>query len=60
MIRITYKHWKKPDKILVVEGELPQNLNRQTTNDRYIVKCTDGGWEDVLKSTIIKMEELPD
>ena len=58
MKRITYKHWKKPEVILVREGILPTNMNRNPDNDRWVIKCSDGTWEDILKSTVVKIEEM--
>jgi len=57
-VRITYKHWKKPEVTLVVEGTLPKNLNNPT-NDRWVVKLDNGEWEDVIKTTVVKLEDLP-
>ena len=58
MKRITYKHWKKPEVILVREGILPTKMNRNPNNDRWVMKCSDGTWEDILKSTVVKIEEM--
>lgn len=58
VVRITYKHWTK-DKQLVVEGSLPKELNNGTS-DRYVVRQSDGTFEDVLKHTVISMEKIRD
>jgi len=55
-VKVTYTHWKDESRILEVEGLLPINLNNQDINDRIVVQCDNGKWEDVLKSTIKKLE----
>lgn len=56
-VYIKYKHWKKPDVVLEVEGTLPRNLNNPT-NDRWVVQMDDGNWEDVIKTTVVEFVEL--
>lgn len=58
MIRVVYKHWKK-DKQLEVVGTMPPNLNN-SISDRFIVLTEDGRHEDVIKSTVIRIEEIKD
>ena len=53
-----YKHWKK-DKQLEVVGTMPKNLNN-SVSDRFIVITEDGRHEDVIKSTVIRIEEIDD
>ncbi len=43
---------------MVREGILPTNMNRNPDNDRWVMKCSDGTWEDILKSTVVKIEEM--
>lgn len=56
MVKVIYKHWKK-DKTLEVVGTMPSELNNGSS-DRLIVKTVDGNFEDVLKSTLIRIEEI--
>ena len=56
MVKITYKHWKK-DKVLEITGTLPQTLNSESS-DRYVVQTTNGLYEDVIKSTVITIEDV--
>ena len=55
MLKVTYKHWQTGTKLEVV-GTLPKELNNQA-NDRVIVKRLDGTFEDVIKTTIVRVEE---
>jgi len=55
MVKIVYKHWKK-EKTLEVVGTMPPELNNGSS-DRLVVKTIDGKFEDVLKSTIIRVED---
>jgi len=56
MLKITYKHWKK-DKTLEIIGTLPQALNNGSS-ERLVVKLPNGLYEDVIKNTIITIEEV--
>ena len=56
MVKITYKHWSK-DKVLEVTGTMPTRLNNNH-NDRLVVQKPDGDYEDVLKNTVIKIEDV--
>jgi len=55
MLKVTYKHWKTGVELKVV-GTMPKELNNQVS-DRIIVKKLDGTFEDVIKTTIIRVEE---
>ena len=56
MVKITYKHWSK-DKVLEVTGTMPTRLNNNH-NDRLVVQKPNGDYEDVLKNTVIKIEDV--
>ena len=56
MVKITYKHWSK-DKVLEVTGTMPTRLNNNH-NDRLVVQKPDGDYEDVLKNTVITIEDV--
>ncbi len=56
MIKVIYKHWTK-DKRLEVEGTMPVEYNN-SASDRLVVKKPDGTFEDVLKDTVIRVEEV--
>lgn len=54
-IKVTYKHWKKPDVIYTVEGlEVPNNPQ----SERMVVEKDDGTYEDIIKSTIIEKKNI--
>jgi len=55
MVKVVYKHWKK-EKTLEVVGTMPPELNNGSS-DRLVVKTIDGKFEDVFKSTIIRVED---
>lgn len=55
MLKVTYKHWQTGTELEAV-GTMPKELNNQA-NDRVIVKRLDGTFEDVIKTTIIRVEE---
>ncbi len=56
MVKITYKHWSK-DKVLEVTGTMPTRLNNNH-NDRIVVQKPNGDYEDVIKNTVIKIEDV--
>ena len=56
MVKITYKHWSK-DKVLEVTGTMPTRLNNNL-NDRLVVQKPNGDYEDVLKNTVITIEDV--
>ena len=56
MQKITYKHWTK-DKVLEITGTMPTRLNNNF-NDRYVVQTPDGEYEDVIKETVISIEDI--
>lgn len=53
MKNISFKHWKT-GKILNRTGEIVL-YNQQS--DRLILKLEDGTFEDIIKNTIVKIEE---
>ena len=56
MVKIIYKHWTK-GHIIEVEGVMPKELNNGKS-DRLIVRKADGNFEDVLKSTVVRIESI--
>ena len=56
MLKITYKHWTK-DKVLEITGTMPAPLNNNS-NDRYVVQTPDGKYEDVIKETVISIQDI--
>ena len=58
MVKIIYKHWKK-DLTLEAIGVMPPELNNGGS-DRLIIKLENGDFEDVLKSTVIRIESIDD
>ena len=55
VVKVTYKHWKT-GKILEVGGTMPKQYNNGM-NDRILVQKPDGSFEDVIKTTIVRVEE---
>ena len=56
MVKITYKHFTK-DKVLQVTGTMPTRLNNNH-NDRLVVQKPNGDYEDVIKNTVISIEDV--
>ena len=55
VVKVTYKHWKT-GKILEVVGTMPKQYNNGM-NDRILVQKPDGSFEDVIKTTIVRVEK---
>ena len=55
MVKVTYKHWQTGVHLEVI-GTMPEAFNNEA-NDRIVVKRLDGTFEDVIKTTIIRVEE---
>lgn len=51
-MRVTYKHWKT-SKELMCEGSIIKN---SPDSDRIVIKKEDNSYEDILKNTIIRIE----
>lgn len=56
MVKITYKHYAN-DKVLEVIGTMPTRLNNNH-NDRLVVQKPNGDYEDVIKNTVISIEDV--
>ena len=56
MVKVIYKHWTK-DKQLEVVGTVPPEYNN-SASDRLVIQKENGDYEDVIKSTVIRVEEL--
>ena len=55
MLKVTYKHWKS-GAILEAIGTMPKGVNNGLS-DRIVVKQADGTYKDIIKTTIIRVEE---
>ena len=55
MLKVTYKHWKSGVKLEAI-GTMPKGVNNGMS-DRIVVKQRDGTYKDIIKSTIIRVEE---
>jgi len=55
MQKVKFKHWKT-GKELSVEGVVVNWVNEQS--DRIVVEKQKGEYEDILKNTIISIEEI--
>lgn len=54
-VKVVYKHWKSGMHLEVI-GTMPKELNHEKS-DRFVIKKHDGHFEDVLKSTVIRVTE---
>lgn len=55
-VKVTYRHWKTDEELFCV-GELVKN---NLWSDRIVVQYPGNRFEDIIKETIIKIEELND
>ncbi len=55
MLKVTYKHWKS-GAILEAIGTMPKPCNNGSS-DRIVIKRPDGTYKDIIKTTIIRVEE---
>ena len=55
MLKVTYKHWKS-GAILEAIGTMPRPCNNGSS-DRIVVKHADGTYTDIIKTTIVRVEE---
>ena len=55
-MKVTYKHWKS-GAILEVVGEMPKPCNNGSS-DRVVVLQPDGTYKDIIKTTIVRVEEV--
>ncbi len=55
MLKVTYKHWKSGVRLEAI-GTMPKGVNNGMS-DRIVVKQRDGTYKDIIKSTIIRVEE---
>ena len=54
MHKVVYKHWKT-DAVLEVTGII---LHDHPASDRIVIEKADGSFEDVIKNTIVTIEEV--
>jgi hypothetical protein len=54
MVKVTYKHWQK-DVELVVTGTIVHNND---SSDRIVVQKEDGKFEDILRHTVLSIEDI--
>jgi hypothetical protein len=54
-VKVTFKHWKSGDE-LSVTGKIVPWMNENS--DRIIVEKDDGVFEDIIKDTIVSIEDL--
>jgi len=55
MLKVTYKHWKSGVRLEAI-GTMPQHFNNGSS-DRIVVLQPDGTYKDIIKSTIVRVEE---
>lgn len=55
MVKITYKHWTKGHELEII-GVMPTHLNNRIS-DRFIIKTLSGEFEDIIKDTVIRVED---
>lgn len=56
MKKIVYKHWKTGE-ILTDVGHMPKQYNN-SQSDRYLLQTEDGKYVDIIKSTVVKIEDI--
>ncbi len=54
--RVTYKHYKTGVKLTAI-GTIPTALNNGAS-DRLVLKTSKGEFIDIIKSTILAMEDV--
>ena len=54
--RITYKHYKTGEKLTAI-GTIPAAINNGSS-DRLVLKTSEGEFIDIIKSTIVAMEDV--
>jgi hypothetical protein len=54
--RITYKHYKTGEKLTAI-GTIPAAINNGSS-DRLVLKTSEGEFIDIIKSTILAMEDV--
>lgn len=55
MLKVTYKHWKSGVRLEAI-GTMPQHFNNGSS-DRIVILQPDGTYKDIIKSTIVRVEE---
>ena len=56
MVKVTYKHWQTGKELWVIGTMLEYN---NPLSDRIVVKTDEGNYEDIIKTTIIEIIDLP-
>jgi hypothetical protein len=56
MVKVNYKHWQTGEELFIV-GTILTHVNEDS--DRIVVKTDEGHYEDIIKTTIIEIIELP-
>ena len=55
MLKVTYKHWKSGVRLEAI-GTMPKGVNNGMS-DRTVVLQADGTYKDIIKTTIVRVEE---
>jgi hypothetical protein len=55
MLKVTYKHWKSGVRLEAI-GTMPKGVNNGMS-DRIVVLQPDGTYKDIIKTTIVRVEE---
>ena len=55
MIKVTFRHWKTEELIERIGEALSWAEN--PASDRMVIKTLEGDYEDIIKSTIVAVEE---
>lgn len=57
IFEVVYSHWKDADRILTVQGDLPDNMN-SPDSDFIFVERHDGQIVDIRKESVISTTQL--
>ena len=57
IFEVVYSHWKDTDRLLTVQGDLPDNMN-SSESDLIFVERHDGQIVDIRKESVISTTQL--
>lgn len=57
MKEIKFRHWKTGE-VLTAVGTMPHYSNKNPQSDRIVLKLKDGSFVDIIKDTIIEVNDI--
>jgi len=57
IFEVVYSHWQDTDRLLTVQGDLPDNIN-SSESDLIFVERLDGEIVDIRKASVISTTQL--